>query len=76
MPMRFRPGNSIDMLLDDVLLEIFDLLMEEGPYPFPHAGKEIKEWQTLVHVCRRDSEFDTQDSLQVHVDTPSESLFT
>ena len=46
--MRCRPGDSIDMLPDDVLLEIFDFF----------AGgvgmkRQIEKWQTLVHVCRR-----------------------
>jgi hypothetical protein len=33
----------IDVLPDDVLLEIFDLYVDEDP----------KAWQSLVHVCRR-----------------------
>ena len=48
--MRCRPGDSIDMLPDDVLLEIFDFFVEEGRQ-FLKAGAE--DWQTLVHVCRR-----------------------
>ena len=49
--MRCRPGDSIDMLPDDVLLEIFDFLVEgEVDRPFIVY---IKRWQTLVHVCRR-----------------------
>ena len=48
--MRCRPGDSIDMLPDDVLFEIFDFFVgaEERL-----AKEEIEEWQTLVHVCRR-----------------------
>ena len=41
---------SIDMLPDDVLLEIFDLYVYDEDKFFK---KEIEEWQTLVHVCRR-----------------------
>jgi hypothetical protein len=38
------------MFPDEVLLAIFDLLMEESRY----AGKkEIEAWQSLVHVCRQ-----------------------
>ena len=48
--MQCRPGDSIDMLPDDVLLEIFDFFVEEegrGP------KVDFEEWHTLVHVCRR-----------------------
>ena len=53
--MRCRPGGSIDMLPDDVLLEIFDFLVEEEVVrPFRvNIEAYIEEWQTLVHVCRR-----------------------
>ena len=53
--MRCRPGDSIDMLPDDVLLEIFDFLVEEEVVrPFRvNIEAYIEEWQTLVHVCRR-----------------------
>ena len=43
--MRCRPGDSIDMLPDDVLLQIFDFFVREA--------YRIEGWQTLVHVCRR-----------------------
>jgi hypothetical protein len=43
--MRCRPGDSIDMLPDDVLLEIFDFFVRES--------HRIEVWETLVHVCRR-----------------------
>jgi F-box-like len=49
--MRCRPGDSIDMLPDDVLLEIFDFLVEEGRRRLSKV--DVEEWQTLVHVCRR-----------------------
>ena len=43
------------MLPDDVLLEIFDFLVEEEVVrPFRvNIEAYIEEWQTLVHVCRR-----------------------
>ena len=47
--MRCRPGDSIDMLPDDVLLEIFDFFVEAGAF----TKVDVEEWQTLVHVCRR-----------------------
>ena len=49
--MRCRPGDSIDMLPDDVLLLIFDFFVEEGRQSFSKVF--VEEWQTLVHVCRR-----------------------
>ena len=49
--MRCRPGDSIDMLPDDVLLQIFDFLVEEGRRRLSKVDVEV--WQTLVHVCRR-----------------------
>ena len=39
------------MLPDDVLLEIFDLYVDEDLYE--GESYEIEVWQTLVHVCRR-----------------------
>ena len=36
------------MLPDDILIEIFDFYVDEG-----FKRKEIQEWMTLVHVCRR-----------------------
>ena len=48
--MRCRPGDSIDMLPDYVLLEIFYFYVEDGRRP-PKVDFEV--WQTLVHVCRR-----------------------
>ena len=41
--------NSIDILLDDILLEVFEFLMDENLIP----TWEAKWWQSLVHVCRR-----------------------
>ena len=47
---RCRPGDSIDMLPDDVLLEIFDFIVEEEG----RRGKvDFEKWHTLVHVCQR-----------------------
>ena len=40
---------SIDMLLDDVLLDIFDFFAEE----YYISKEDMEEWQTLVHVCQR-----------------------
>ena len=38
------------MLPDDVLLEIFDFIVEEEG----RRGKvDFEKWHTLVHVCRR-----------------------
>jgi F-box-like len=39
------------MLPDDILLEIFDIYVNENEDEY--SKKEIEEWQTLVHVCRR-----------------------
>ena len=49
--------NSINVLPDDVLLEIFDLyvaLPEDYSYPVSE-GPELFEdaWHTLIHVCQR-----------------------
>ena len=41
--------KSIDVLPDDILLEVFEFLMDENPIPTLGA----KWWQSLVHVCRR-----------------------
>ena len=41
--------KSIDILPDDILLEVFEFLMDENPMPTLRA----KWWQSLVHVCRR-----------------------
>ena len=49
--MRCRPGDSIDVLPDDVLLDIFDFFVEEGRQSLSKVF--VEEWQTLVHVCRR-----------------------
>jgi F-box-like len=38
------------MLPDEVLLAIFDLLVDES---LSAGGKEIEAWQSLVHVCRQ-----------------------
>ena len=48
--MRCRQGDSIDMLPDDVLLQIFDFFVEERRGPLKVV---FEEWHTLVHVCRR-----------------------
>ena len=42
---------SIDMLLDDVLLEIFDFYVGEDL--LTQKGMPVDVWRTLVHVCRR-----------------------
>jgi F-box-like len=48
---------SIDVLPDDVLLEIFDIYVNEESDEDLHneffKKEEIEKWQTLVHVCRR-----------------------
>jgi F-box-like len=41
--------KSIDVLPDDILLEVFEFLVDENPVPTLGA----KWWQSLVHVCRR-----------------------
>ena len=41
--------KSIDILPDDILLEVFEFLMDESLIP----TLEAKWWQSLVHVCRR-----------------------
>ena len=41
------------MLPDDVLLEIFDLYVDEDLYESKFYKNETEVWQTLVHVCRR-----------------------
>ena len=51
--MRCRPGDSIDMLPDDVLLEIFDFIVEEEGRRGKVDFEAFEEWHTLVHVCRR-----------------------
>ena len=43
--------TSIKMLPDDVLLEIFDIYVNKNGDKF--FKRNIEEWQTLVHVCRR-----------------------
>jgi len=42
---------TIDVLLDDLLLQIFDLYREETTRGYP--VKAAWEWTTLAHVCRR-----------------------
>jgi hypothetical protein len=48
---------STDVLPDDVLLEIFDIYVNEESDEDLHneffKKEEIEKWQTLVHVCRR-----------------------
>jgi hypothetical protein len=41
------------MLPDEVLLEMFYFYVGEHKYDPLKRNKEIEEWQTLVHVCRR-----------------------
>jgi hypothetical protein len=41
--------TSIDILLDDVLLAIFDFWADE----YQGFKPQIEAWQSLVHVCRR-----------------------
>ena len=41
------------MLPDDVLLEIFDLYVDEDLDKYEYYKTEIEVWQTLVHVCCR-----------------------
>ena len=49
--MQCRPGVSIDMLPDDILLSIFDICTIAPE--LPPSKKPIEAWQSLVHVCRR-----------------------
>jgi hypothetical protein len=51
---RCRPGVSIDVLPDEVLLEIFDFYVDEdeSAYEIPIYKEEVEAWQALVHVCR------------------------
>jgi hypothetical protein len=48
---------SIDVLPDDVLLAIFDFVLEKDVDPISlkaiSSKKKIEAWQPLVHVCRR-----------------------
>jgi hypothetical protein len=49
---------SIDVLPDDVLLAIFDFVVEKDVDPISfqqtvHLKNEIEAWQPLAHVCRR-----------------------
>ena len=53
---RYRHGQYHDMLLDDVLLKIFDFYVDKGvgKYFLSSKGKQKTErWITLAHVCRR-----------------------
>jgi F-box-like len=44
----------INVLPDDILLEIFDFRVDQdASRQFIFSQREIKTWQTLVHVCRR-----------------------
>jgi F-box-like len=43
---------TFDMLPDDVLLEIFDLDLDEDMYNYIESFEEVR-WVRLVHVCRR-----------------------
>jgi hypothetical protein len=49
--MRCRPGVSIDMLPDDVLLSVFDFCVIIPEVPL--SKEPIEVWQSLVHTCRR-----------------------
>ena len=52
---------TIDDLLDDVLLEIFDFYVlryqnldfDEAMFSTPYTKRNTESWQSLVHVCRR-----------------------
>ena len=50
-----RRAVTIGMLLDDVLLEIFDFCRRivHDDYPFWPAVHPVSNWCILVHVCRR-----------------------
>ena len=48
---RYRRATTISALLDDVLLEIFDLYREEDEDE--NDEPDVWGWNTLVHVCRR-----------------------
>ena len=50
-----RHSATIDMLIDDVLLEIFDFCrrMIHDNYPFWPPLHPVSNWCILVHVCRR-----------------------
>ena len=44
------PRVTIDKLLDEILLDIFEFYMA-SPFPSPSHKEDL--WHTLVHVCRR-----------------------
>jgi hypothetical protein len=45
---------SIDMLPDDVLVQVFDVYVNEGIEGQDYVdNSEVEAWQSLVHVCRR-----------------------
>ncbi|KAH9964137.1 hypothetical protein BC827DRAFT_1265949 [Russula dissimulans] len=49
-----RQQTTIGTLPGDVLLEIFDCVLEEDDWnDVPLSSRVCTEWQTLVHVCRR-----------------------
>ena len=43
--------KRIDVLLDDVLLEMFDFYV--GPSLWRGGKMSVEKWQLLIHVCRR-----------------------
>jgi hypothetical protein len=51
----YRHGSvTIEILLDDILLEIFSFHVEEIPEPREaHVFERIHAWITLVHVSHR-----------------------
>ena len=50
-----RHAATIDMLIDDILLEIFDFCrrMIHDNHPFCPPLHSVSNWCILVHVCRR-----------------------
>ena len=48
--------TQIDLLLDDVLLDIFDFCVDQDGFRrfiYTQIKGQIEAWQSLVHVCRR-----------------------
>ncbi|KAH9170000.1 hypothetical protein EDB89DRAFT_1368376 [Lactarius sanguifluus] len=52
----YRNATTIDMLIDNVLVEIFDFCRlgeEEAHIQLEYSSRTVWKWHLLVHVCRR-----------------------
>ncbi|KAH9062606.1 hypothetical protein EDB83DRAFT_2603238 [Lactarius deliciosus] len=49
----YRYGETIDMLPDNVLLEIFDFCLRDPTMSKIDVMQRPRKWQILVHVCQR-----------------------